>query len=74
MYDGCVCRCAELNRLVDELRLENKALDRQILEAVNQKLQLSEQLDAWQVLVAVVVLYCNFLKTVTTTNCYYYYY
>ena len=34
---------------VDELTLENKALDRQLLEAVSQKLQLSEQLDAWQV-------------------------
>jgi len=34
---------------LDALKLEHKALDRQLLDAVSQKLQLSQQLEAWQV-------------------------
>ena len=44
-----VCRCMELCRELGELKLEHKALDRQLLDAVSQKLQLSQQLEAWQV-------------------------
>jgi len=39
----------------DELKLELKALDTQLLDAVSQKLQLSQQLEAWQVCLSV----CN---------------
>ena len=44
-----VYRCVELSGELCELKLELKALDRQLLDAVSQKLQLSEQLEAWQV-------------------------
>ena len=43
------CRCVELCRQLDELKLETKSMDRQLLDAVTQKLQLSQQLEAWQV-------------------------
>ena len=44
-----MCRCVALCRERDELKLELKALDTQLLDAVSQKLQLSQQLEAWQV-------------------------
>ena len=44
-----VYRNAELSRELNELKLEHAALDRQLLDAVTQKLQLSQQLEAWQV-------------------------
>jgi len=54
----CVaCRCIELCRQLDELKLENKSLDRQLLDAVTQKLQLSQQLEAWQVSLSLSVIY-----------------
>ena len=44
-----MCRCIELRRELDELKIESKELDRQLLDAVGHKLQLSQQLEAWQV-------------------------
>jgi len=48
-----VHRCVGLCRELDELKLEHKTLDRQLLDAVSQKLQLSQQLEAWQVCLSV---------------------
>ena len=46
---SAMCRCIELRRELDELKIESKELDRQLLDAVGHKLQLSQQLEAWQV-------------------------
>jgi len=48
-YFVVVCSNTDLVSQVAKLRLDLAALDRQLLDAVSQKLLLSQQLEAWQV-------------------------